>query len=290
MSFDIAPYLSSYLSSFDRLKSKTEYKERTILPKMSDIKAVEEGLLELFFPGARQYSQEASLKESVELTYNIVANQLENLIYLGYEATGHPNAEQEANQVMQEFCTQLPQIRRILKTDVQACFNGDPAAKSQTEIIVCYPCIRVLAVHRVAHLLFTLGVPLIPRMLSELSHSETGIDIHPGATIGESFFMDHGTGTVIGETTIIGSNVKIYQGVTLGALSFPKAEDGSFIRNQKRHPTIQDRVTIYSNATILGDVTIGNDSIIGSSVWIKSDVPAFSTVVYKNPEITSKRR
>ncbi len=179
----------------------------------------------------------------------------------------------------------LPDIRRKLSIDVKAAFDGDPAAKSFNEIIFSYPGLLAITVHRIAHLLYEKDIPLIPRIMSEYSHSCTGIDIHPGARIGENFFIDHGTGVVIGETCIIGSNVKIYQGVTLGAVSFPKDEKGNLIKGLQRHPTIEDNVTIYSGATILGGKTvIGKNSVIGGNVWIVSSIPPNSKVMLADTE------
>ncbi len=174
----------------------------------------------------------------------------------------------------------IPQIRRTIHTDIQAAYNGDPAAKSNEEVIVSYPGLEAISVYRLAHYLFTCGVPVIPRIMSEYIHGKTGIDIHPGAVIGESFFIDHGTGVVIGETTVIGNNVKIYQGVTLGALSVKKA-----LMNKKRHPTIEDDVTIYANATILGGQTvIGKGSTIGGNTWITQSVAQNSLVLQRDKE------
>jgi len=199
-----------------------------------------------------------------------------------------------AEDVTGHLLTQLPKIRELLKGDVAAAFDGDPAAKSYEEIVISYPYITAIATYRIAHELYLKEVPLIPRIMSECAHSATGIDIHPGAGIGKKFFIDHGTGVVIGETTIIGDNVKIYQGVTLGALSFPKDERGQIIKSGKRHPTIEDNVTIYAEATILGDITIGAGSVVGGNVWIKESVPAgvivttpHSDLVYKKNENTT---
>ena len=183
-----------------------------------------------------------------------------------------------AQTVTEHLLSQMPKIRQMLKGDVGAAFDGDPAAKSYEEIVISYPCITAIATYRIAHELYLKQVPLIPRIMSECAHAKTGIDIHPGATIGKNFFIDHGTGVVIGETSIIGNNVKIYQGVTLGALSFPKDERGRIIKSGQRHPTIEDDVTIYAEATILGDVVIGKGSIIGGNVWIKESVPPAVTV------------
>ncbi len=190
-----------------------------------------------------------------------------------------------AEEATQHLLTQLPKIREMLKGDVAAAFDGDPAAKSYEEIVVSYPCITAIATYRIAHELYLKDVPLIPRIMTEYAHAKTGIDIHPGAKIGKNFFIDHGTGVVIGETTVIGDNVKIYQGATLGALSFPKDERGKIIKGGKRHPTIEDNVTIYAEATILGNVVIGKGTIIGGNVWIKQSVPTGVTVTTANPDL-----
>ena len=186
------------------------------------------------------------------------------------------------------FLEHLPEIRRILTTDVQAAYDGDPAAKTIDEVIISYPGVLATTIHRIAHQLWLQEIPLLPRMMSEHGHSITGIDIHPGATIGESFFIDHGTGVVIGETTEIGKRVRIYQGVTLGALSLPK-EEVEQLRHEKRHPTIEDDVTIYAGATILGGETvIGAGSVIGGSVWITSSVPSGTKVFLAPPKLIYK--
>ena len=193
-----------------------------------------------------------------------------------------------AENVTQHLLTQLPKIRQMLKGDVGAAFDGDPAAKSYEEIVISYPCITAIATYRIAHELFLKQVPLIPRIMSECAHSKTGIDVHPGAKIGRNFFIDHGTGVVIGETTVIGDNVKIYQGTTLGAMSFPKDERGRIIKGHKRHPTIEDDVTIYAEATILGNITIGKGATIGGNVWVKQSVPAGFTVITANADLVCK--
>lgn len=206
------------------------------------------------------------------------------------------NCRTMAENVTHHLLSRLPKIRKLLKGDVAAAFDGDPAAKSYEEIVISYPCIIAIATYRIAHELYLKDVPLVPRIMTECAHAKTGIDIHPGAKIGENFFIDHGTGVVIGETTVIGNNVKIYQGATLGALSFPKDERGKIIKGGKRHPTIKDNVTIYAEATILGDVVIGKGSVIGGNVWIKESVPASVTVTTANPDLvytkhkTTKRK
>lgn len=186
-----------------------------------------------------------------------------------------------AEERTQKFIERLPELRRVLATDVVAAFNGDPAAKNYGEIISCYPVIKELTVYRIAHELWNLDVPLIPRMLTEMAHSETGIDIHPGATIGEYFTIDHGTGVVIGETSIIGNNVKLYQGVTLGAKSFPLDTNGNPIKGIPRHPILEDDVIVYSNASILGRITIGKGAVIGGNIWVTQDVPAGANITQK---------
>jgi serine O-acetyltransferase len=189
-----------------------------------------------------------------------------------------------------ELLRRLPHLRTVLEHDVAAAYRGDPAAKSHHEVIFCYPGHEAVTVHRVAHELYSLGVPYVPRMMAENAHAKTGIDIHPGATIGEGFFIDHGTGVVIGETCHIGKNVKLYQGVTLGALSFDRDGDGGLTHGSyKRHPTLQDDVVVYANATILGGkTTIGRGAVIGSNVWITESVPAYTTVVLEAPKLRKK--
>jgi serine O-acetyltransferase len=199
----------------------------------------------------------------------------------------HADCEAMAQPKAVELLRRLPDIRKTLELDVEAAFRGDPAAHSHHEIIFCYPGLQAITVYRVAHEIHGLGVPFIPRMMTELAHAKTGIDIHPGATIGSGFFIDHGTGVVIGETCEIGQNVKLYQGVTLGALSFTKEEDGTLSKGgYKRHPTLQDGVVVYANATILGGQTvIGERAVIGSNVWLTESVPPATTVVLEKPKL-----
>ncbi len=192
--------------------------------------------------------------------------------------------ESRAQEVTLKFLARLPEIRRILTTDVKAAYEGDPAAKSYGETIFCYPSIKAITNFRIAHELHLLDVPLIPRIITEMAHSETGIDIHPGASIGEHFFIDHGTGVVLGETCVIGKNVRIYQGVTLGAKSFPLDEHGKPIKGIPRHPVVEDDVIIYSGATILGRVTIGRGSEIGGNVWLTHEVPPGTKVFQTRAE------
>jgi serine O-acetyltransferase len=198
------------------------------------------------------------------------------------------NCEERGYEAALELLASLPEIRRLLDSDIRATFDGDPAAKSTDEIVYSYPGLQAIAVYRVAHRLFELGVPMLPRMMTEHMHGVTGIDIHPGAQIGEGFVVDHGTGVVIGETTEIGNGVRIYQGVTLGALSLPKGA-GNHYRGKKRHPTIEDDVIIYAGATILGgDTVIGARSLIGGNVWLTESVPPDTRVMIENPRLVKK--
>jgi len=260
------------------------------LPGRENIARIVQGLDELIFPGFRENHglDHSNLRlvtaEKVNHLARALIGEVEKSLAFsvreGSLSCGHGGCHAAAELTVESFFEELPSIRRILSLDMQAAFRGDPAAKSFDEVILSYPGFRAITVHRLAHFFWKAQVPLIPRMMSEMIHGSTGIDIHPGAEIGESFFIDHGTGVVIGETTIIGSNVKIYQGVTLGALSVKKEEGG-----RKRHPTIEDDVTIYSNATILGGETvIGRGSVIGGNVWITESVPPNTTVYCtKNP-------
>jgi serine O-acetyltransferase len=202
-----------------------------------------------------------------------------------------PNADFEAlaQQKTIELLRRLPAVRYLLEEDVESAYIGDPAAKSHHEIVFCYPGLEAISTYRIAHELLLLGVPLLPRLMTEHAHSRTGIDIHPGARIGPGFFIDHGTGVVIGETCDIGRQVKLYQGVTLGALSFPRDADGNIIRGMKRHPTLEDEVVVYANATILGgDTVIGHHAVIGSNVWLTQSVAPFTVVSLEKPSLRIK--
>ena len=193
---------------------------------------------------------------------------------------------EHSKNVATEYISRLPRIRESLLTDVRAAYVGDPACKNLDEVILCYPGLEAITVYRLAHELHLLQIPFLPRMMTEWVHGQTGVDIHPGATIADHFFIDHGTGVVIGETCIIGEHVKIYQGVTLGALSFPQDEMGRLVRDSKRHPTIEGNVVIYANATVLGGATVvGHDSVIGSSVWLTHSVDPSTTVIMEKPKL-----
>ncbi len=274
--------------------------DRAYLPAKRAVEELIQRLLELVYPGffGRQDLTQHNVSYHVgELLPRIgyLANQqiFKSICYMN-EIEGKDDDDacrKHAGGVAEEFLANLVAIRKKLDGDVQAAFEGDPAAVNCDEVILAYPGLLAVSVHRFAHVLYKLGVPLMARILSEWAHRKTGIDIHPGARIGGNFFIDHGTGVVIGETTDIGDGVKIYQGVTLGALSFPKDERGRLIRGYKRHPTVEDNVTLYANAIILGgDTVIGRDSVIGGSVFVTSSVPPYSTVTIKPPELKIKDR
>ena len=213
--------------------------------------------------------------ESIENDLTAAADKLTSLVRLVAE----PDDAPDADGLTEAFFARLPEVARLLSEDVRAAYEGDPAAKSEREILAAYPTFEALSVYRLAHELYRLGVPLIPRMMTEHAHRNTGIDIHPGARIGRRFFIDHGTGVVIGETATIGQNVKIYQSVTLGARSFPTDRDGLPVKGIKRHPDIEDNVVIYAGATILGgDTRVGEGSVIGGNVWLTHSVPPHTTV------------
>lgn len=212
-----------------------------------------------------------------------VSNALDNMMVDLEKEVKLLCPDRDAHEIVETFRSRLPEVRRLVETDIQAAYDGDPAASSRMEVVMAYPGLYAVTIHRLAHELYKLKVPVMPRVMSELAHSKTGIDIHPGATIGERFFIDHGTGVVIGETSIIGNNVRLYQGVTLGGLSFEKDSNGALVKGLKRHPNIEDNVVIYANATILGgETTIGHDSEIGGNVWLKESVPPYSRV-YNSP-------
>lgn len=212
-----------------------------------------------------------------ELYYKLVGQIQAGLCFSEERKSAHVDAVSIAGQ----FIERLPHLRRLLATDVVAAYEGDPAATSYGEVISCYPAIRAISNYRIAHELHLLGVPLIPRIITEMAHSETGIDIHPAATIGSHFTIDHGTGVVIGATSILGNHVKLYQGVTLGAKSFPLDAQGNPIKGIDRHPILEDNVIVYSNSTILGRITIGHDAVIGGNVWVTEDVAPGAKVLQR---------
>lgn len=263
------------------------------LPSYDVVVAIVEDLKEILYPGFRRReglhigNVEYHVGDLIDRLHDRLTQQIARALrHEGGER--EPDADFEAlGQVKAiEFLEHLPELRLTLALDVKAAFDGDPAVRTADEIVFCYPGLEAITVYRLAHILHGLDVPFIPRMMTEWAHSKTGIDIHPGARIGQYFFIDHGTGVVIGETCEIGDRVKLYQGVTLGALSFPTDGEGNIIRGNKRHPTIEDRVVIYANATILGGGTvIGHDSVIGSNVWLTRSVEPHTTVLLEKPKL-----
>ena len=261
------------------------------LPNRSVIIDIVRDLKSIVFPGYFSTDTSATVFPEYYVghrlndIYDRLKNQIE--IALLYHGEEPEEAAARADRTTCGFFEQLPEIQRLLLTDVQAGFDGDPAAKSKEEIIFSYPGLFAIYVYRLAHILYKEEIPFIPRVMSEYAHGRTGIDINPGATIGEYFFIDHGTGVVVGETTEIGNNVKLYQGVTLGALSTRK---GQQLANVKRHPTIRDNVTIYSNSTVLGGETVvGENTIIGGNTFITESIPANTKVSAKSPELVIKK-
>jgi len=234
----------------------------------------------------RQESEDFYVGHTLDVALNTLLTQVRlELRYATRQApVGLTAVELQAVSIVRDFATSLPQIRRLLDTDVEAAFRGDPAARSVDEVLLCYPGVVAMIHHRIAHRLHRLGVPLLARIVSELAHSETGIDIHPGAQIGPGFFIDHGTGVVIGETAIIGRNVRIYQAVTLGAKRFTSDESGALHKGEARHPIVEDDVVIYAGATVLGRVTIGKGSVIGGNVWLTRSVSPGSNVTQANSQ------
>ena len=221
---------------------------------------------------------------NIERLYNLLTEQIHAGLCFDAKETGDcacDTKREKAIDLAGQFISRLPALREVLATDVEAAYNGDPAAESYGEIISCYPIIKALSNYRIAHELLLLGVPLIPRIITEMAHSETGIDIHPAARIGHHFTIDHGTGVVIGATCIIGNHVKLYQGVTLGAKSFPLDDDGHPIKGIPRHPILEDDVIVYSNANILGRITVGRGATVGGNIWVTEDVPAGARLVQK---------
>lgn len=266
------------------------------IPSKEHVVAIIDRFMEILFPGYfnRDKIDPVNLKYNMGQAVSVLFDKLSEQISLGirHDCLKYSNpctdCVREGQKIALEVFKGIPQVRRLLSTDVRAAYDGDPAASSHDEIIFSYPGVFAIAVHRLANILYGLKVPLLPRIMSEHAHSVTGIDINPGATIGESFAIDHGTGVVIGETTVIGDNVRIYQGVTLGALSLPK-DAGTRLKGMKRHPTIEGDVIIYSGATILGgDTVIGARSVIGGSVWLTESVPPDTKVLMESPRLIYK--
>ena len=285
------------IDTVDKLSDSNSYQELfhqqrdgEVLPSAKELNTIIEIARSVLFPGyfgnscINSYTIKYHIGVNVEKLFDLLTEQI--FAGLCFSRT-HDDEDcrevkrKEATLLATQFLQKLPEMRHILATDVRAAYEGDPAAQCIGEVICCYPAIRAISNYRIAHELLVLGVPLIPRMITEMAHSETGIDIHPGAQIGKYFTIDHGTGVVIGATTIIGNHVKLYQGVTLGAKSFPLDENGQPIKGIKRHPIIEDNVIIYSNATILGRITIGKNAIIGGNIWVTENVAPETRIVQR---------
>lgn len=274
--------VSSRLCKVSSLNGALRTDGASRLPSVTELKEIMERLRAAMFPG--YFGMHGQPGES--LAYHMAANldsiyrKLTRQLVAGFcfdcihSAQPCANCDEKGQNAALLFMKALPEIRDLLEGDVKAAYEGDPAAHSPGETIFCYPSITAMFHHRIAHALYRLGSPVIARIIAEMAHSATGIDIHPGAEIGKDFFIDHGTGVVIGETCIIGDSCRIYQGVTLGALSFPKNADGTLIKDIPRHPVLEDNVTVYAGATILGRITIGKGSVIGGNVWLTNSVPA----------------
>ncbi len=282
------------IQTFGTVQPKLEHFATTPLPDKASVIKILDDLLEVIYPGyfGRKYVESSNIEYYVGDLLDSIYARLTQELYRSVRTECEKAVDvcDHCHEVAEEqallFLRGLPNLRCRLSDDVQAAFDGDPAAKSIDEVIFAYPAIFAITIFRLAHELNLQGIPLLPRIMTEHAHSVTGIDIHPGATIGSGFFIDHGTGVVIGETANIGNRVKLYQGVTLGALSFAMDEAGRMIRGKKRHPTIEDDVVIYAGATILGGSTvIGRGSVIGGNVWLTRSVQPFSRVIISEPEL-----
>ena len=267
-----------------------QHRDGTPLPSGKALKEIIGLARSILFPGyfGKSSVNTRTIRYHIGVNIERMHKLLTDQIMAGLCFSCHDSEDFDPNECRDKACDisarlieKIPEIRRTLATDVEAAYNGDPAAESHGEVISCYPAIKALTNHRIAHELLLLGVPLIPRIISEMAHSETGIDIHPGASIGHRFTIDHSTGVVIGATCIIGNHVKLYQGVTLGAKSFPLDNNGNPIKGIPRHPILEDNVIVYSNATILGRITIGRGSVVGANLWVTEDMKPESKVVKK---------
>lgn len=267
------------------------YRDEESLPSGEALKEIVDLCRAILFPG--YYGSTRISRQTIRFHTGVLVSQLHDRltheIHAGLCFADTPDSETseqtrllQAQQLSEAFIAALPEIRRLLATDAEATFDGDPAAQNLSEVIFCYPGFRAISNHRIAHQLYVLGVPFIPRMIAEMAHSETGIDIHPGAVIGHHFSIDHGTGTVIGETSRIGHHVRIFQGVSLAGEKLPPDENGNTIRGVDRHPILEDYVTIYSNSTLIGKIRIGQGATICGNVWLANDVPAGEVITQKS--------
>jgi len=299
---DRLPSLVERIVESYKADARTRHIDRAYLPSRREITDIIELLLELAYPG--YYGRQNLTLHNVsfhvgELLPRIgqkLFRQIYHCLCYGEELAGNgrggPKAcDARARELTLQYLEKIPELREIISGDVQAAYDGDPAAVNTDEVILAYPGVLAVTVYRFAHVLHEMGVPLMPRIMTEWAHSMTGVDIHPGAKIGRNFFIDHATGVVIGETTEIGDNVKLYQGVTLGALSFPKDERGRLIRGHKRHPTVEDGVTVYANATVLGGATrLGRNSVVGGSVFLTRSIPPDCYVSLSPPSLRMRPR
>jgi serine O-acetyltransferase len=267
------------------LESRSRHDKSPKLPSRKELKIILDGVSSVLFPnrlGPPDLNDEGIdyfVGHTLEALLRELCTQITRELQFNAGTQGVDTAAQEQGIVIaRQFAAQLSSVRKLLDTDIQAAFEGDPAALSPDEVLICYPFVTAIIHHRIAHILYKLGAPLVARTISEIAHSATGIDIHPGAQIGESFFIDHGTGVVIGETSEIGRHVRLYQAVTLGAKSFQKDDSGILIKGIPRHPIVEDDVVIYAGATILGRITIGRGSTIGGNVWLTHSVPPDSNI------------
>jgi len=281
---------NSYFA-FDRL----HHIDSECLPSQNAIHSLTRNLFALAFPGffGRQDLTRKNIETHLRAQLEHIGQELFGQITYCFNCRKKNPGNQvreKAHEVTTQFLASMPKIREMLASDILAAYRGDPAAADTDEVVFSYPATLAIGTYRMAHALLVLGVPLMPRIMTERAHSLTGIDIHPGTQIGKGFFIDHGTGVVIGETAIIGDNCKLYQGVTLGALSFPHDDEGQIIRGQKRHPTLEDDVVVYANATILGDVTIGKGATVGGNIFLTKSVPSGCTVTSKQAELKYRYR
>jgi serine O-acetyltransferase len=295
-SFDLAPVVNCLAAARRDWRNEQGRSQEAVgreLPSPQAMAEIVSQLSGILFPmrlgplDLRQQHEDYYIGHLLDLTLHALLHQAK--LELKSTARGVTPARRaairaDAHQRICDFAAELPTIRRLLDSDVRAAFAGDPAASSIDEVLLCYPGIRAILHHRIAHALFRLGLPILARMVAEAAHTATGIDIHPGAQIGGSFFIDHGTGVVIGATTVIGERVRLFQAVTLGARSFPKDAEGKIIKSQPRHPIIEDDVVIYSGAAVLGRITIGKGAVIGGNVWLTEDVPPGASVTQVRAE------
>ena len=289
----LPPLVDDVLNNYQKFGGM-DHLEGKDLPSKKVVVEILEDLITVLFPGylGSEEITKANIKYHLGKTLTSISTRLtseveKSLKYICRKISECPQdvCQKRAYVVVKELLEKLPEIRSKLSGDIQAAYAGDPAAVSTDEVILSYPCVLAITTYRIAHELYMAGIPLIPRIMSEHVHAQTGIDIHPGAKIGKNFFIDHGTGVVIGETSEIGDNVKLYQGVTLGALSFPKDEKGNIIKGRKRHPTVGNNVVIYSGATLLGaETVIGDNVVIGGNVWLTGPVPSGTKITIAAPE------